>query len=815
MTALSDTRRNHATREFAWRKMDYEVHTVGEILPLRELDGTQYFGVQLQDHCHSVVCAPLRTASGQLTIADIVNLSGDQYRFNFSAPLDGSVVVGDFLHVKGAADAGNNGRYEIIDKGTSFVVVENADGAAQAFPGSVACAVSHGQYVETSALPASGQCCPDYKGGSGRVLLNVDEDGNDFVFEYEGGGSINLNGLVLGSGGGGGGGGEENYILNGDFESNTDGWVSSGPNFTIARTTASGQILKGTASGKLTADGSQSVGDTVSYPFEISEGDTNRRLKSAFYFKGLTGYGSGECEVVLWDGVNEIVPSVSAIPGGAGYFEAMWISTSSTSYEIRFKATVTTAFELVVDVVLVNASRVVRGAAIGPWIFAGPVVITGSTTDPTFGTIAYSELWWRRVGQDAEVMVRFKQTSAGGSAGTGIYLIDMPSGLLIDTQRTKVDTGGSFSEGSGLKGSGTIGITTPTSLTANPFVYSSSKFGLWASYNASEAYWSASFGSSLNADLSVHVSFSVPIVGWESEVVLQESGALEFAYNSSTADSDDAVSFASGHVGGLVPTATVTRYKDIEFTNPVQPGELVQLWFKPKGRNWQESGSTYLHWHEYGSAVRGAYITPVAGSTTKYRVYFSGNGTGYSEEDASVNSWTAENGFGTRWLVVKAPGRVPIEIPTVIQTVHVRDEQTSGTNGGAVVGTGAWHTRSLNTLDNPSGFPWVSLSANQITLSAGRHEVDAFAQFYRVGSCRVRLWNVTDSAVALLGKTAYSGASSDIPYDGQVRGVLDLASEKTFELQYYVTVTTGSSDLGITSAIATEIYVDVKITKVG
>ena len=89
---------------------------------------------------------------------------------------------------------------------------------------------------------------------------------------------------------------------------------------------------------------------------------------------------------------------------------------------------------------------------------------------------------------------------------------------------------------------------------------------------------------------------------------------------------------------------------------------------------------------------------------------------------------------GTTWAAIAAPvpGQVlgsvligGIATPFWIwrTPILIKELQTSGTNGGTFT-TGAWRTRTLNTVQNdPHGF--VSLSGNQILLPASNWRVSA------------------------------------------------------------------------------------------
>lgn len=69
------------------------------------------------------------------------------------------------------------------------------------------------------------------------------------------------------------------------------------------------------------------------------------------------------------------------------------------------------------------------------------VVITGTTTNPSSGTIVTNVGYYRREGNSIYVHWSYEQSSAG-SAGSGSYLISLPSGLTIDTAFDVDDTGG-------------------------------------------------------------------------------------------------------------------------------------------------------------------------------------------------------------------------------------------------------------------------------------------------------------------------------------------------------------------------------------
>lgn len=187
MTALSNTRLNTITRDFDWRDMDYEVQTVAA---LSEVSGQ--YGVTLQDHLHNVTVGRKRTSG--LAISSISNPAGTTFRYNFSGSPDlSTVVVGDYLHVKSATTAANNGRFLItgVSDGSDYIEVTNASGVVQAGAAGE-CAVSYDVRTQSSLddAPTAGQFNADTRYGTGRVVHPSGDSGIDFVYQYEGAGSI-------------------------------------------------------------------------------------------------------------------------------------------------------------------------------------------------------------------------------------------------------------------------------------------------------------------------------------------------------------------------------------------------------------------------------------------------------------------------------------------------------------------------------------------------------------------------------------------------------------------------------------------------
>jgi len=154
-----------------------------------------------------------------------------------------------------------------------------------------------------------------------------------------------------------------------------------------------------------------------------------------------------------------------------------------------------------------------------PSVAAG-ALITGSTTNPVYGTVATNVAQYRREGPDLLVRWDYRQTAAGTN-GTGLMLFNIPSSIcVIDTVRAKANTTASI----GQTDSGGIGIMRETyqgSLigTITPSVYSSSQIA-FKDYNYNQANTTGYNISLLNVDqfsatsLTFSLNFRVPCVGF-------------------------------------------------------------------------------------------------------------------------------------------------------------------------------------------------------------------------------------------------------------------------------------------------------------
>jgi hypothetical protein len=160
------------------------------------------------------------------------------------------------------------------------------------------------------------------------------------------------------------------------------------------------------------------------------------------------------------------------------------------------------------------------------WVDGGPVGITASTTNPTKGTAIQDKIYWRRNGDSMEIRVEYSQT-AGGTAGSGDYLITIPASQHIDASKVNISntiTGG-IAAFSSVGGGVMTDTVTEGLVSVEPFDVTRVRvqFVAVSNSNFSRGQWGSSNFQLSNTTLRVNFYFKVPILGWATnDVVLVE-----------------------------------------------------------------------------------------------------------------------------------------------------------------------------------------------------------------------------------------------------------------------------------------------------
>lgn len=143
--------------------------------------------------------------------------------------------------------------------------------------------------------------------------------------------------------------------------------------------------------------------------------------------------------------------------------------------------------------------------------------------------------------------------------------------------------------------------------------------------------------------------------------------------------------------------------------------------------------------------------------------------------------------------------------------LHVQDQKASGTDGGAFT-SGAWRTRTLNTVVE-NEITGASLASNEITLPAGTYEIDARVPAGRCHSHQARLYDVTGAAVLLYGSSSFSNSAANYSdTDSNIRGRFTLAAPSNIRIEHQCTVTVATNGFGWANGFGnTQVYTDVMI----
>lgn len=342
----------------------------------------------------------------------------------------------------------------------------------------------------------------------------------------------------LGSGGSGG----INHIDNPDFEIDASGWTTyadaaaaspvdgtgGSANITFARSTSS--PLRGLAVGLLTKDAVNRQGQGISYDFTIDTADLAKPLKISFDYRANSGTfvaGSdsvvGDLVVYIYDVTNAVLiqPTPYKLTNGSstvpGTYQAYFQSASnSTSYRliVHVASTSASAFTVQFDNVSVSPQPVINGVPSSDWTdFTS--VIQGSSSNPTKGTTTIDKASYRRVGDSMEIVFSYQQT-AGGSAGSGTYLFQMPTGHIIDTNKITASTSSSRY---GTVGVGRIDSSDVSSAIGNIKVWNTTSLAFFFNNSGIQGgAWGSTNGGLDEGE--VHLSFRavIPILGWSANV---------------------------------------------------------------------------------------------------------------------------------------------------------------------------------------------------------------------------------------------------------------------------------------------------------
>ncbi|MCP5037160.1 MAG: hypothetical protein GY945_06115 [Rhodobacteraceae bacterium] len=258
------------------------------------------------------------------------------------------------------------------------------------------------------------------------------------------------------------------------------------------------------------------------------------------------------------------------------------------------------------------------------------------------------------------------------------------------------------------------------------------------------------------------------------------SSAVYWSKGADVASATELLLLTDGNSFDITGTTTVATIEDSADAFGI--GSLIMLQF---------DGALILTHHATDLILPGAAnITTVAGDIALFKKYASGDWRCISYQRAT----------GKALVLSTAP------------LLHVREEQTSGTDGGTFT-SGAWRTRVLNT-EVTNEITGASLVANQITLPIGTYHIAGRAPGYRVEEHQAILYNVSDAGTEIIGSSSRSAAGAYCITDSKIGGRFTIAAEEIFEIRHQCNTTRATTGLGSAASFTTEVFTDVMIWKV-
>ena len=221
--------------------------------------------------------------------------------------------------------------------------------------------------------------------------------------------------------------------------------------------------------------------------------------------------------------IDAMVPTLAVL---AGVGESNFQSSGPNNIDLKAFGSQVTTNKNTLEAILDMEVPIMTDWVNFPSTDAG-VLITGTTSDPSYGTVVTNIARWRRVGSNMEIEWNYRQTGAG-SAGSGIYLLNLPPGYNIDLAQVPANTGETV--GVAYKDS-TVGQFSSANLDGNVAVYSETQLkadvGVLVGSSSGINVWGSASGQDFNvAAMSFGIKASVPIDAWEATQTIREALGL-------------------------------------------------------------------------------------------------------------------------------------------------------------------------------------------------------------------------------------------------------------------------------------------------
>lgn len=389
-----------------------------------------------------------------------------------------------------------------------------------------------------------------------------------------------------------------NYIANGSAVINTSGWITTG---TVAVTRVTTNLPRASIGAALQLS-SGSATDYATYCFTVDTVDLNTKL-SWTWAQEPGSYTGGDFTAQIFSftsancggsatqlGIDQVSSGQTySIPNYSGTIGPLTFDTSDlTHYGIRYVRAAGTSTLNISDVIVGPGQIVAVPASHTPVTFTP--IFSATTTSPTEGTGVTKSAWYSR-NSDGTATFHFDyQQTGSGTAGSGTYLVNLPSGMTIDP---KIASG---AIGLGASGVAVVSLGTGTGLQGTVQAASTTAFRVLLDNSvSSQTYWDSSSGwnfGTTNLRFSLHVT-GIPIAEWAGAPNYAGSNDYEVAYPTNGWTSAGSTT-AYGWIGEeITGDLSDNVEKIITWRTPVQVGEEVNLWLKKPSGPWVKAGYIY------------------------------------------------------------------------------------------------------------------------------------------------------------------------------------------------------------------------------
>lgn len=445
--------------------------------------------------------------------------------------------------------------------------------------------------------------------------------------------------------GSGSGSGAINYITNSDAETDASSWSTyddgagvvpvngtAGSSSTLTLTRSTSSPLRGTAHFSLVQSAADGQGEGISTDFTIASADKASVLAINFEFNASANFltsdgntapastgttataGNSQIEVWVYDVTNSaLIPvsprTITAKGSNSKFYGTFQTAADSTSYRLIFHVATTTATgnTFLFDSVSVGPQTTSYGSAQKDWTAYTPTLGSG------FGTATNISFFYARQGDTLLVKGTFTTGTTAGSLGS----FTLPSGLSLDTAKISIQNTTSAA------GPQCGTWSCPNANYYGPLVTAAGTSSLLVYVGDQIANSAKLTPQNINVVIGstviTSVNFSVPILGWSSNV--QMSNDTDTRVVAARYKITSATALVSGNIVNY-------NSKDIDTHNSVVTGTNSWRFTAPVSGTYQVSGCLYANtgsgiwlykngsnYSFLGNSITTTYLCPVGVTT--------------------------------------------------------------------------------------------------------------------------------------------------------------------------------------------------------